>query len=126
MADKTQEANIIVAAQRASALWRSAFNAGDAAGCAAQYENDATMHARPFGTFRGTAEIEGFWKNIIDQGYGEVEYIDPDISPVDANGAVLTSRWRMNKASGVIHKELWVMQPDGTAKVREDDFEVTG
>ncbi len=32
----------------------------------------------------------------------------------------------MNKASGVIHKELWVLQPDGTAKLREDYFEATG
>jgi hypothetical protein len=29
----------------------------------------------------------------------------------------------MNKASGVIHKELWVMLDNGTAKLREDDFE---
>ena len=32
----------------------------------------------------------------------------------------------MNKASGVIHKELWVIQEDGSAKLREDHFEVTG
>jgi hypothetical protein len=32
----------------------------------------------------------------------------------------------MNKASGVIHKELWVLQEDGAAKLREDDFEATG
>ena len=30
---------------------------------------------------------------------------------------------KMNKAQGVIHKELWVLQSDGTAKLREDDFE---
>jgi len=29
----------------------------------------------------------------------------------------------MNNASGVVHKELWVLQADGNAKLREDDFE---
>ncbi|ESA32587.1 hypothetical protein N836_25055 [Leptolyngbya sp. Heron Island J] len=32
----------------------------------------------------------------------------------------------MNKAHGVIHKELWVLQVDGTAKLREDIFEAQG
>jgi len=32
----------------------------------------------------------------------------------------------MNKAGGVIHKELWVLQEDGNAKLREDDFEAMG
>jgi len=32
----------------------------------------------------------------------------------------------MNKADGVIHKELWVLQADGTTKLREDDFEARG
>ena len=27
----------------------------------------------------------------------------------------------MNKARGVIHQELWVLQEDGTAKLREDN-----
>ena len=31
----------------------------------------------------------------------------------------------MNKAGRVIHKELSVLQPDGTAKLRADDFEAT-
>ena len=29
----------------------------------------------------------------------------------------------MNKAHGVIHRELWVLQEDGSAKLREDNFE---
>jgi hypothetical protein len=29
----------------------------------------------------------------------------------------------MNKASGVIHKEMWVLQQDGSVKLSEDHFE---
>jgi len=32
----------------------------------------------------------------------------------------------MNKTAGVIHKELWVLQADGSAKLRDDDFEANG
>lgn len=42
---------------------------------------------------------------------------------IDETSALLTSDWKMNKANGVIYKELWVMQEDGSAKLREDDFE---
>ena len=111
---------------KASAQWQSAFNSGDAAGCAAQYELAAVMHARPFGTFKGTSEIQGFWQKLVDDGFSDVEYIDPKIEVVDATSALLTSGWNMNKASGVIHKELWVLQADGSAKLREDDFEAKG
>ena len=84
------------------------------------------MQAKPFGTFTGTAEICAFWQKLIDDGFAEVEYLDPKIEVIDATSAILTSGWKMNKASGVIHKELWVLQNDGTAQLREDDFEATG
>ncbi len=114
------------AIQKASTSWKDAFNSGDAAGCAAQYETDAVMRARPFGTYKGTTEIQAFWQKLIDDGFSDVEYIDPKIEIVDDTQAVLTSGWKMNKASGMIHKELWVVQVDGSAKLREDDFEATG
>lgn len=114
------------AVKKASAQWQSAFNSGDAVGCAAQYEATAVMHARPFGTFTGTSEIQGFWQQLIDDGFAAVEYVDPKIEVIDGKNAVLTSGWKMNKASGVIHKELWVLQEDGSAKLREDDFEAKG
>ncbi|MEO0376478.1 MAG: nuclear transport factor 2 family protein [Cyanobacteria bacterium P01_A01_bin.17] len=120
---REQEAAILEAAKRASEQWKGAFNAGDAAGCAAQYENNAVMQAKPFGTFTGTAEIQAFWQKLIDDGFTNVEYLNPQITAVDQSSAILTSRWQMNKASGVIHKELWVLQADGTAKLRTDEFE---
>ncbi|MGY0217165.1 YybH family protein [Endozoicomonadaceae bacterium StTr2] len=118
-----QSAVVLAAVEKASAEWKAAFNSGNAAGCAAQYEADAVMHARPFGTFTGTAEIQAFWQQLIDDGFADVDYISPEIVVLDDSSAVLSSGWKMNKAGGVIHKELWVLQADGTAKLREDDFE---
>ena len=123
MTTKEQQAAVLDAVKKASGRWQSAFNSGDAAGCAAQYETTAVMHARPFGTFTGTSEIQGFWQKLVDDGYADVEYMEPNIEVIDETSAVLTSGWKMNKAEGVIHKELWVLQENGIAKLREDDFE---
>ncbi|MGB3213114.1 MAG: DUF2007 domain-containing protein [Desulforhopalus sp.] len=118
-----QQSTVLDAVHKASKLWKSSFNRGDAAGCADQYEDNAVMHARPFGTFIGTESIQGFWQQLIDDGYADIEYINPVVEVVDATSAVLTAQWKMNKARGVIHRELWVLQPDGSAQLREDDFE---
>lgn len=114
---------LLAAVDAASNRWKAAFNAGDAAGCARQYEETAVMHARPFGTFNGAVEIQEFWQKLIDDGFTDVEYVDPEVEVLDESTALLTSGWRMNKAGGVIHKELWVLHADGVAKLREDDFE---
>ncbi|TDI78746.1 MAG: isochorismatase, partial [Betaproteobacteria bacterium] len=63
-------------------------------------------------------------QKLINDGYSTVEYINPKINIVNETSAILTAKWKMNKANGVIHKELWVLQEDGTAKLREDDFEI--
>lgn len=112
----------------ASTAWKTAFNSQDAAGCAAQYEASAVMVAKPFGTFTGTAEIQGFWQKLIDDGFSNVEYVAPTVlTPADDMKSVtLSSDWTMNKAKGVITKELWAIQEDGTAKLAEDHFEATG
>ena len=73
MTTSTQETAILEAVNKASKQWKSAFNSGDAAGCAAQYEKNALMQARPFGTFTGTAEIQKFWQQLIDDGFSDVE-----------------------------------------------------
>ena len=121
-----QKSALLTAVNEASARWQMAFNTGDAAGCAAQYEVSATMQAMPFGTFTGRDEIQSFWQNLIDNGFSDVEYIEPNIEVIDETMAVLTAQWKMNKAYGVIHKEVWVLQADGTAKLREDRFEAKG
>jgi len=126
MSSEEQKAAVLEATKRASEQWKSAFNSGDAAGCAAQYEENAVMQAKPFGTFTGTTEIQAFWQKILDDGFSDVEYLEPSIKVVDETSAILTASWKMNKAKGVIHQELWVLQKDGTAKLRQDDFEAIG
>ena len=117
---------LLAAVNEGSARWRAAFNSGDANGCAEAYESDAVMHARPMGIFNGRVEILAFWTKLIGDGFAEVEYIDPQVEVLDSCKAVIKSGWKMNKAKGIIHREVWVLQEDGTAKLREDDFEVTG
>lgn len=125
MTSENQKNTLLSALDVASSAWKSAFNAGDAAGCANQYEDNAIMRADPFGTFTGREQIQAFWQKLIDQGYTDVSYVEPRIEVIDCSSALLKSGWKMNKASGVIHKELWVLQPDGTVKLREDHFEAT-
>lgn len=106
--------------------WQGAFNQQDAAGCAAQYQADAVMDARPFGTFTGREQIQAFWQKIIDDGFKDVQYTDVVWEQVAKDSFVLTSSWTMNKAFGVVHRELWQVQEDGLARLVEDDFEVQG
>lgn len=108
------------------AAWQQAFNRQDAAGCAAQYCDDTVMDARPFGTFTGRNEIQAFWQNIMDQGFAEVEYSDVRWDAVAEGGYLLSASWTMNKAYGVVHREHWVVQADGVARLVSDDFEVQG
>ncbi|MEM8955449.1 MAG: nuclear transport factor 2 family protein [Verrucomicrobiota bacterium] len=117
-----EKGKVLVAVEAASERWKKAFNSGDAAGCALQYEADAVMKAEPFGEYQGQEAIQAFWQKLVDDGFAEVEYIDPEIEVVDASSAVLKSGWKMNNAKGVIHRELWVLQDDGSAKLREDHF----
>lgn len=123
MKDQEQETTVLEATKQASQNWQMAFNSGDAGGCADQYEQDAVMHAKPFGTFTGIRDIQAFWQKLIDDGFSDVEYLAPNIKVMDQSSAVLTAHWQMNKARGVIHKELWILQADGTAKLRTDEFE---
>ena len=111
------------AVRAGSEKWKAAFNAGNAAGCASCYEPEATMVAAPFGTFVGRDAIQSFWAKLIADGYADVDYLDPKIAVIDDVSAVLSASWKMNKAHGVITRELWVLQDDGNALLREDHFE---
>ncbi|WP_444945434.1 YybH family protein [Microbulbifer sp. VTAC004] len=107
----------------ASEQWKLFFNQGNAEGCASMYEKDAQMVAKPFGLFQGREQIQAFWENLVAQGFSEVSYLDTKIEVVDDVSTVLSSNWKMNKAQGVITRELWVLQEDGTMRLREDHFE---
>ncbi len=86
-----QKVAVLDAVNIASSTWKESFNAGDASGCAGQYEVNATMRAEPFGTFTGTKEIAVFWQSLIDDGYAQVVYIEPNIEVIDSTSAVLKS-----------------------------------
>ena len=117
---------ILSACKAGIAAWQKAFNNQDAAGCAAQYEEAAVMHARPFGTFTGREEIQAFWQGIIDQGFNDVDYTDVEWVAKNDDSYVLTAKWTMNKAFGAVHHEQWRIQADGSALLAADDFEVQG
>ena len=123
MLSDEQKEVVLNAVKKASGEWTSAFNSGDVEGCVAQYEENAVMNVNPFGQFSGTEQIRAFWQKLIDEGFSDVEYIDPKIEVINEIRAELKAGWKMNKAHGVIHRELWVLQEDGTAKLREDNFE---
>jgi len=82
------------------------------------------MNVEPFGRYEGKDEIKAFWKKLVEDGFGDVEYLQPKIDVINEMSAVLTSGWKMNKAAGTISKELWVLQSNGTVKLKEDNFEV--
>ena len=126
MVSDVEKDTVLRAVLAASRKWQNAFNSGNAQGCADQYEAEAVMEAVPFGTFTGPHEIFAFWQKLIEDGFADVEYLEPAIEVIDAKRAILKSGWKMNRAHGVIHKELWVLQPDGTARLREDHFEALG
>ena len=115
--------NLTTQTLKASQQWKTFFNQGDAAGCASMYEANAKMVAKPFGVYEGRQKIEAFWQDLIGKGFADVDYIAPKIELADENSTVLTSNWTMNNAQGVITRELWVLQSDGTMRLREDHFE---
>lgn len=120
------EHDVLAACKQGIATWQKAFNAQDAKGCAEQYTQNCVMHARPFGTFEGKVAIQAFWQDIIDKGFKDVEYSDVSWEAYGEDGYILTSKWIMNSAFGVVHKEHWVVQSDGKARLVHDDFEIQG
>ncbi|WP_061034494.1 MULTISPECIES: YybH family protein [Vibrio] len=118
--------SVLERAQAGISAWQIAFNNQDAGGCAAQYAEDCIMVAKPFGTFEGREAIQAFWQNIMDQGFNSVDYTNTKWEQDSENGYILSSDWTMNKAFGVVHKELWEIQEDGLSRLTYDEFEVLG
>lgn len=118
--------DVLAACKEGIEAWKKAFNDQDAKGCADQYMQECTMHARPFGTFEGKSAIQAFWQDIMDKGFADIVYTETNWEPCGENGYILSSSWTMNKAFGVVHKEHWVVDSDGHARLAHDDFEVQG
>lgn len=121
-----RETALSIAVAEGSLAWRNAFNAGDAVSAAEMYEEDAILVVKPFGAFKGREAIQAFWTDVISQGFDDVVYLNTTTHVVDQTltAASISADWKMNNAKGVIIDELWVLQPDGTALMREGHFEV--
>lgn len=118
--------NILDLCKEGICAWQKAFNNQDAAGCAAQYTEDCIMEAKPLGVFKGREEILGCWQSIIGQGFANVEYSNVRWEVAEDEGYILTSSWEMNKAFGVVHREHWIVEQDGKARLKSDSFEIQG
>ena len=120
---KAQRGLLLTAVQNASKAWMNAFNSGDATGCANAYDLNGIMTAKTVSERSRDATIyRPFWKKLIAQGYAKVRYFDTKVEVINAKAAVLSSKWEMNKAHGIITKELWVLHDDGQAKLKVDNF----
>lgn len=127
MTVNTIEQNAVLeACKQGIKAWQTAFNQQDAQGCAAQYQESCTMHARPFGEFTGREAIQAFWQDIMDKGFKDVDYTEVEWQPHGDDAFILSAKWTMNQAFGVVHKEVWQIDVDGKARLASDDFEVLG
>lgn len=118
--------SVLIACKHGSSAWQDAFNRRDAAACAELYDPSCVMNAQPFGVYEGRHAIQEFWQYIIDQGFESVTYSEPEWKKDKQGGFVLTAKWTMNKAFGVVHEEYWVVGDDGQARLMRDHFEVLG
>lgn len=107
----------------ASIHWRNAFNSGDVSACGDYYEEEAVFRAHPFGLYVGKEAICKFVQQLIDDGYQNVRYIDPHMIALDTRSVLISANWTMNKAQGYVYREVWVLQRNGKAKLREVDLE---
>lgn len=117
---------ILNACKEGIAKWQKAFNNQDAKGCSMQYQENCIMTARPFGVFEGREAIEEFWQDIMNKGFNDVNYTEVNWTTEGTDGYILTSNWTMNNAFGVVHRELWVIDNEGLAKLASDEFEIQG
>ncbi len=118
------ESDLKQAVAARSQAWIESFNNGDVDACVGAYQTDAVINAKPLGTFKGLAEIDGFWRPFMASGAGDLKYQDIKLQVVDSSTVLLSARWSMNVGSGVITMEKWVRQQDGNWLLAQDDFEI--
>ncbi len=109
---------------KTSQEWIENFNKGNADYCIAAYQPDAVINAKPLGTFKGTKEIDDFWRPFLASGAGELKYSNVQLEVVDASTVLLSASWTMNVGRGIIALEKWVLQNDGNWLLAQDDFEI--
>lgn len=107
-----------------SQKWIESFNKGDVDACVAGYQSDAVINAKPLGTFKGTKEIDAFWRPFMGSGAGDLKYDDVELQVEDASTVLLSASWSMNVGRGIITREKWVLQDDENWLLEEDAFEI--
>lgn len=120
----TSATSSIEQVRQRSRRWIADFNRGDVDACVAAYQPDATMDARPMGSFRGAEQIAGFWRPFVASGAGQLEYRNVSLEARGERTVLLSADWSMNVGSGVITEERWVKQDDGRWLLAHDAFEV--
>ena len=117
--DQKAKADVIGAATG----WAAAFNAGKAKACSSFYAENAMMRPEPMEPVEGRPAIAAFWEGLIENGYKNVRYLDPQVEMLSETRARLSSPWCMNRARGMIHEELWD-KVDGVWNIAKDHFEI--
>ncbi len=110
--------------REASRNWVLAFNQGNIEGCLAGYRSDATMEARPMGTYVGIKAIEDFWRPFVESGAGELTYSNIHLRQAAPSTVILSADWCMNVGKGIITCERWVKDEAQGWQLQEDRFEI--
>ncbi len=109
---------------KASNTWIKRFNQGDVDYCVSAYTKNASMTAKPFGTFIGRAKIDKFWRPFVKKGASFLVYRNTIVKQINPTTVHLSSDWSMNVGEGIITKEEWVKEKDGIWRLNDDHFEV--
>lgn len=109
---------------KASNNWISNFNNGNIAKIKSAYSKNATLSAKPFGTFKGQNAISKFWNSLIKSGVTNLKYTNLKVKVLHNSKAIITSQWLMNTGKGIVTNETWV-KLNGIWKLEHDQFEFT-
>mgnify|MGYP000517387887 CR=1 FL=1 len=108
----------------ASNNWIKNFNKGNVDYCVNAYTTNATMNAKPFGTFKGRKKIDDFWRPFVASGASFLVYRNTEVKEINSTTVHVSSNWSMNVGEGIITKEEWIKEKDGVWRLRTDNFEV--
>lgn len=103
--------------------WIKGFNQQNSASCGAAYVQNAIMNAVPFANLSDKETIQGFWKELINNGAKNLIYHNPTFELLTPNTAQLSSNWSMNIGEGKIYQEKWLFQNNEWG-LAQDEFEM--
>jgi len=108
--------------EAAITVWEQSFNAGDAAGVAAMYTDDAALLPPGAPMVQGNEKVQEFWKSMMDMGMSDVDLTAVEIL-VSGNNAseVGTFTYSAGDATGTgKYIVLWLKGDDGAWRVHRD------